>query len=295
MTKACDPMTIKDIDVYIDEGQSLKAIAQAYSEIANLKIRRIRGVVERNRLFFDEIVAVYGIVKAFALKKKIAVTKPKKKLYILLTSNYRFYGAINSSLINYFIGSTRELPDVDKLIIGKGGVDYFKATNFLPKYQEIILKSDMPTSLELANLARLSADYNQVLVFHAKLKSLIVQAATFTDVSAVSLYLREFFKADHPTKGRTSFMNFIFEPELPKILNFFDNQILTLLLEQTFLESELSRTASRFISMDQAETEANKLIKQYQILKAYTKRNMDNNKILENFASMMAVRKDLSS
>lgn len=285
-------MTIKDLDNFIDEGESLKSIAQAYCEIANLKTRRIRGAVERNRLFFDEIATIYGIVKALALEKKIAVAKPKKRLCILLTSNYRFYGAINSSLINYFIGSTRELTDVDKLIIGKGGIDYFRATNFLPKYQEIILKDDMPDSLELANLAHLSADYNQVLVFHAKLKSLIVQAATFTDVSAVSLYLREFSKADHPAKGQASFLNFIFEPELPKILNFFDNQILTLLLEQTFLESELSRTASRFISMDQAETEANKLIKQYQILKAYTKRNMDNNKILENFASMMAVRKE---
>lgn len=288
-------MTIKDIDTYIEEGQSLKAIAQAYSEIANLKIRRIRGAVERNRLFFDEIAIIYGIVKAFAIKKKIVITKPKKRLCILLTSNYRFYGAINSSLINYFIGSVRELPDVDKLVIGKGGIDYFRATNFLPKYQEIILKDDMPDSPELAHLAQLSADYNQVLIFHAKLKSLIVQSATFTDVSAVSLYLREFFKIEHPGKGKASFLHFIFEPELPKILSFFDNQILTLLLEQTFLESELSRTASRFISMDQAETEANKFIKEYQILKAYVKRNMDNNTILENFASMMAVRKNLSS
>lgn len=282
-------MTIKEIDEKIEEGQSLKAIAQAYSEIANLKIKRIRREVERNRLFLEEVGQVYGMVKAFAIKKKVAVVKPKKRLCILLTSNYRFYGAINSSLINYFLGSTRQLPDVDKIIVGKGGIDFFRATKLLPKYQEVVLKSDMPTTEELTSLASLGADYNQVLVFHAKLKSLIVQAATFTDITAVSLYLKGLTK-DFDKRGGKNILHFIFEPELPKTLAFFDSQVLTLLLEQTFLESELSRTASRFISMDQAETESIKFIKQYQTLKAYVKRNLDNNKILENFATMMAVK-----
>lgn len=282
-------MTIKQIDESLEEGESLKAIAQSFSEIANLKIKRIRTNVERNRLFFEEITKVYSVVKAAALKKKIAITKPKKKLCLLLTSNYRFYGAINSSLTNYFLGLTRQLPDVDKMIIGKGGIDFFRATKLLPNYKEVTLRDDMPTGAELTELAKFSSDYNQVLVFHSKFKSLLTQAATFTDITALSLYMRNI--ATHPAAQKENFMRLIFEPELPKILQFFDTQILILLLEQTFLESELSRTASRFISMDQAETEANKFIKEYQTLKAYAKRNMDNNTILENFASMMAVRK----
>lgn len=285
-------MTIKEADERLEEGESLKAIAQAYSEIANLKIKKLRAQVERNRVFFNEILQVYSIVRAFALYKKVAVVKPKNRLCILLTSNYRFYGAINSSLTNYFTGSTRELKDVDKLIIGKGGINYFKTTKLLPSYLELLLKADMPTGEELINLADLSGSYNQVLVFHAKMKSLLIQAATFTDVTATSLYTREFYVKAFSTRKKENIMRFIFEPELPKILKFFETQVTTLLLEQTFLESELSRTASRFISMDQAETEANKLIKNFLAIKAYTKRNMDNNKILENFASMMATRKD---
>lgn len=284
-------MTIKQIDQALEEGQSLKAIAQAYSEIASLKIKRIRSAVERNRLFFDEILQVYGIVKSLALRKKVSVIKSKKRLCILLTSNYRFYGNINSSLINYFLGSTRQLPDVDRVILGKGGVDYFKATNTLPGSKEVLLKDDMPSGAELASLVKLGADYNQVLVFHSKFKSLLTQKATSTDITATSLYLQDYIKSFN-TKNNEVYTRFIFEPELPKMLQFFDSQILTLLLEQTFLESELSRTASRFISMDQAETEANKFIRKYQTLKAYTKRNMDNNTILENFATLMAVRKE---
>ncbi len=287
-------MTIKEIDERIEEGQSLKAISQAYSEIANLKIKRIRSAVERNRLFFDEISTVYGIIKALALKKKMVLQKAKKRLCILLTSNYRFYGNINSSLNKYFLGSTRELADVDKLILGKGGIEYFRATKLLPNYKEVLLKDDMPSGQELTDLVNFCKDYNQVLVFHSKFKSLLTQQATFTDITATSLYLQESVKV-YDTKKNQALMRFIFEPDLAKILAFFDSQVLTLLLEGTFLESELSRTASRFISMDQAETEANNSIKSYLTLKAYAKRNMGNNTILENFASMAAIRKGDSS
>ncbi|MDO8576718.1 MAG: F0F1 ATP synthase subunit gamma [Candidatus Daviesbacteria bacterium] len=286
-------MTIKEIDEMLEEGESLKAISQAYSEIANLKIKRIRTEVERNRLFFDEISTVYGIVKALALKKKVALQKAKKRLCILLTSNYRFYGNINSSLNKYFLGSTRELPDVDKLILGKGGIEYFRATKLLTNYKEVLLKSDMPAGRELTDLVNICKDYTQVLVFHSKFKSLLTQQATFTDITATSLYLQESVKV-YDTKKNEDLIRFIFEPDLTKILAFFDSQVITLLLEETFLESELSRTASRFISMDQAEIEANNFIKSYLTLKAYTKRSMENNTILENFASMMAVRKGVS-
>lgn len=284
-------MTIKQIEEVLEEGESLKALTQAYAEIANIKIKKIRAKVERNRLFSDEILKVYGMIKAIAIKKKVMVTKPKNRLCILLTSNYRFYGSVNNSLISYFVGSTRQLSDVDKVILGKGGIEYFRTTKLLSTYQEITLKDDTPTAEELTDLANLSSKYNQVLVFHSKFKSLLVQEATFTDITALSLYTKDYYLKSFNVAREKDLTHFIFEPELTKILEFFDSQIALLLLEETFLESELSRSASRFISMDEAETKANKFIKEYQTLKAYVKRSIDNNKILENFASMMAVRK----
>ena len=283
-------MTIKELDAILEEGESLKQIAQSYSEIANLKIKRIRFEVERNRIFFEEISKIYDIVKAFAIQKKINVKKPKQRLCIILTSNYRFYGSINSDLINYFVGSTVKLPEVDKLIIGKTGVDFFKANKILPNYQNLLLKDDMPSGEELLNLAAISSNYNQVQVFHSKFKSLLRQQATFTDLSAMSFYLKDRVKTVELDK-KEDFLKFIFEPELAKILHFFETQILTLLIEETFLESELSRTASRFITMDQAETEANKFIKDYEARKSYAKRSLINSTLLENFASMAALRK----
>lgn len=276
-------MNIKQIDQALEESGSLKAITQAYSEIANLKIKRIRAEVERNRIFFKEIAGVYALIKSIAAKRKIIITKPKKTVSIVLTSNYRFYGSINSDLLEYFTSAAKQ-EDTDHIYLGKAAIEYFRTQPIFSNFKEVLLKSDQPDAEELQALASNLSEYNQVLVFYSSMKSLMIQQPTVTDITASqaleNLNVHSQFK-------------FIFEPELSKILQFFDTQMITLLLEGTFLESELSRTASRFISMDQAETQANKLIKQYQTIRAYAKRNMDNNTILENFATMMAVRKEI--
>lgn len=283
-------MTIKEIDSALDEGQSLKQIAQAYSEIANLKIKKIRSSVERNRVFFKEISTVYALVKKIAAKKRVMLVKRKKTVSIVLTSNYRFYGRINADLLDFFVKTTSKL-DTDHVYLGKTAIEHFKTQPVSKNYQEVVLKSDQPTSSELLSLVDILNQYSQVLVFYSSMKSLLIQVPTVADITAAGEAISI---ASHvqDTKGGDEGPQFIFEPELPKILQFFDSQILTLLLEGTFLESELSRTASRFISMDQAQSEADKFIKDYQILKAYVERSMDNNKILENFASLMAIRKD---
>ena len=300
-------MTIRELDQLIEEGKSLKQIAQAYSEIANQKIKRIRGQLEVNRIFFKDMSKVYALVKALAKNKKISVSKPKKMLCIILTSNYRFYGQINSDLIDFFIQITKGI-DTDRIVLGKAAIEYFKNTNIFKNYRgafgtrEILLKSDQPDGLELTGLVNIIREYNQVLIFYSRLKSLLVQEPSYTDITSTTEKIsldKQSLRSDDLKKESTHFTakqevpHFIFEPELIRILAFFDSQILTLLLEESFLESEVSRTASRFISMDQAENEANKVLKDYERLRSYAQRNLQSNQLLESIASILAVRKEV--
>lgn len=274
-------MTLREINDLIDEGDSLKLIAQSYSEIANQKIKKIRSLVERNRRFFEEISFVYGIVRTSAEKKKLTLLKPKKRIALIITSNSGFYGEINIDLIDFF-NRTMTKSDADIILVGKAAIDYFQHN---PKYQragEVILRDDQPDAIELNNLVKIIKDYRQVLVFYSKMKTVLVQNPSVIDLSRSSLT---------ETSNQQLDFKLLFEPDLAKMLEFFDNQVLTLLMEATFLESDLARTASRFISMDSAETEANKLIKSYLRQKAYFNRNMQNNQILESLAAIAALRK----
>ena len=274
-------MTIKEIDQFLEEGNSFKMIAQAYSEIANQKLKRIRAEVERNRIFFDDISKVYSLVRVLAAKKGIILPKTKKKVCILQTSNFRFYGNINSSIIEFFISQTKNL-DTHRVVIGKTGIEYFQANKIFPDFTPMVFKNDHPSPTELNAFVEVTKDYNQVLIFYSRLKSLLVQLPAVTDITETSQNI---------PKSEDGNFHYLFEPEIAKTLQFFDSQILILLIEQAFLESEVARTASRFISMDQAETEANKYIKQYSTLKAYTQRNLINNQLLESISSILAIRK----
>lgn len=272
-------MTIKQIDQIIEQDNSLKMIAQAYSEIANNKVKRIRAETERNRVFLEEIGKVYALVKLLTIKRKINVIKPKVRVCILITSNDRFYGTIDSDLIKFFIEKTKNIKS-DQVLIGKMALDYFKTTKVFDNFQSVVLTHDMPAIAELQKLVEIIKNYNQVFVFYSQLKSLLVQVPKILDLTeSQSIY---------PPSAPESKFRFLFEPELPKILAFFDSQVLNLLLEGAFLESELARTASRFISMDQAESQANKVIKEYQKMRAFIKRSSENNLILENYASSFA-------
>ena len=207
--------------------------------------------------------------------------KTKERICILQTSNYRFYGNIDSSIIEFFISQTKDL-NTHRVVIGKVGIDYFQANRIFKDFIPMVLKDDQPSPAELSAFVSVTKSYNQVLIFYSRFKSLLHQEPAVTDITETSQKIL-FNEKDN--------LQFIFEPEIAKTLQFFDLQILILLIEQVFLESEVARTASRFISMDQAETEANKYIKQYSSMKAYAKRNLLNNQLLESISSILAVRK----
>ena len=161
-------MTIREINQAIEEGQSLKLIAQAYGEIATLKIRKIRAAVEKNRLFFNEIAQVFRIVKLQAGFKKVAIQKSRKTVSIMLTSNFRFYGSIDTDVIHFFLENTPKLP-TERIVIGKTGNHYLKVMNYFNTYQSIEFGGDLPTAAELASLGQIIKDFQRVLVFYPRL------------------------------------------------------------------------------------------------------------------------------
>jgi len=74
---------------------------------------------------------------------------------------------------------------------------------------------------------------------------------------------------------------------VPKILNFFDAQLKQVLIEQTFLETELARTSSKLISMDNAQNNADEFLEKQRIFLSQAKRSLQNTRILETITSMI--------
>lgn len=280
-------MNIQSIEQAIEEGNSLKTLAQAFGEISSTKIKKIRSEVERNRSFLLELAGIYALIKKVAASKNINFQKPKRSVSLIITSNYGFYGSINNQLMKFSVEKTLN-TNTDRVIIGTSGLEYLKAFRLHSSYRSIILKGDFPSPEELQQLAEAVSEYNQVLVYYSQLKSLLVQKPTVADITQAQSSL----DIQPALSGKEDNFHFIFEPQIEKILVFFSSQIINLLLEQTFLESELSRTASRMISMDEAQVQAKKFIKEHVRLRAYTKRVSTDNQNLEQLASLAALKKE---
>ncbi len=281
-------MTIKQLTVAVEQALSLKMISQAYTEIASAKLKKIRDLVERNRNFLDDLTRVHQIVKQVGAQKHVLPIKNNKTVHILITSNYHFYGDVNTNLIKFFIQNTKG-EVADHIIIGKTALEWLSGIQYAVPYEAFILHKDFPVLTEVNALVDKIKMYTQIIVYYSKMQSVIVQTPMSTDITQTAYLTTNDIKNTKYPKARK--IN-IFEPELVKILDFFESQVTNLLLQQTFLESELSRTASRLISMDQAQTNADTYIGEQKRLLGQAKKLAFNNNLLQTYTALESQRRE---
>ena len=267
-------MTQKQISQDIDLDTGLKLVAQAFTELASIKLQRIRHRIERNRIFFDEISEVFGAVAQLADKKGI-VPKLEKKgtVALILTSNSKFYGGLERRLLRFYQDSLANYP-AERVLIGHSAANFFQRKG-------IILHQDLPSDSELKQISDLISRYSKVLVFYPRFQSILLQKPFVVDLTHSGLL----------SKPEKVTIDYILEPELTKMWQFFDGQIQKLLLEQTFLEAELARTAARLTSMDQAQESADKALSTLRKTLAAAKRSLNNRKILDTESSIFRFRR----
>ena len=283
-------MTQKQIiqDIELDTG--LKLVAQAFTEIASIKLQKIRARIERNRSFFEEISNLFGAVQKLAQSKGI-VPKLRKTgtAAVILTSNSKFYGGLERRLMLFFTNTLSNLPaeagkpGIQQIIIGRSGADFFRTSARFAREarQAITLNQDLPNEAELKNLTELIKRFDHVLVFYPRFQSVLLQKPFIVDLTESGI----------ASTNKQPTLDYILEPEIGTMWQFFEAQILKLLLEQTFLDAELARTAARLISMDQAQDNADKAINDSKIAMAGVKRSLNNNRILEIESAMFRFRR----
>ncbi|MBI2268516.1 MAG: F0F1 ATP synthase subunit gamma [Candidatus Blackburnbacteria bacterium] len=265
---------------------SLQLVAQSYKETAAGKLKRIRDEIQRNRSFYNEVSVIYRTVRVVAAKEYgIFRIKNNKILSILITPNDRFYGTLTSKVVNFFLENAK--TSEDKVVIGKTGQDIIKTMHPIFSFKPFVTKGELPDNKELADLAELALLYKQVLVFYPTFKTILEQETVVKDITeTIERPMREELEKN-PLEilfGKIkSGSGYILEPEADKILMFFDTQVLALLLEAAFLDSELARTSARLVSMEQAESRAGKSIKDKQIAISLALRSLKNKHLLEAY------------
>lgn len=264
--------------------KTIKFIAKVFTEVNAIKARNIRQGFENNRRFYKEISAVYHSVRLSESSKKgnqYNEKKNVKEVAIALTSNLRFYGSLNLDVMERFIADVSGSGKKDLIIIGQTGLDYLEARNLNLEVQPLRFKKDYPSPEEVNFLVEKTNEYSRVDLYYPKFINMISQKVDVLDITQTP----EVSETDQPTADLTQTIE-IFEPEMDKIVEFFEHQVRTLLLIRTVLETELSRTAARLLAMSASEQRADAVIKTTRSQINKISNSLENAKILETFAGM---------
>ncbi len=277
--------TIKQIKATLEADQSLKLVARTLSEVSANRLQQIRGVIERNRGFFTEIAGLYHIIKTEALERNL-LSKYKKEgaVSILISSNHKFSGAVESQLFLLYVSHTPEFTS-KRIAVGRTGATFLRDSHYWAEFEAMEFASDLPTPEELNKLAQEARKYERIFVYYPKFKTVLSQQPNFVDLTGSI--------EPTPEKNLRSFY-YIFEPEIEKMYEFFDNQIVSLLLQQAFLEADLARTAARLISMEQAQRNADSVIKNDRRQLALANRTRQNRALLETISALINLNRKMT-
>lgn len=276
-------MTLKQIKQTLEDAESLMLVTQALSEVSSVKLKKIRKSVEQNQVFFDELSLVYHMVKTIATERGLNIEKNGKTACILITSNFKFYGDLNKNVTTFFVENAQKLGS-DNFVVGQTGIDYIYTSGSKLLHKGYTFQKDPPSGEELKQLVSVVQNYSRVLVFYPRFKTVLTQVPHVRDITQSSLP-----KASRPLDETLN----IFEPELEKVLNFFDTQITTILFDGCFLEAELARVAARMVFASQAEDNANKYIGEEKAILANTMRSYKNSLVLESLSSYMSAKRNM--
>jgi ATP synthase F1 gamma subunit len=270
----------KQIVDEININQQFKMLTQAYQEHAIVQINLARYSVLASREFMEELAEIfYNVKNSYELylksltgSEKAAhidrIKKNGREVLVLLSSNGKFYGDLVSKVCRMFANQARS-SNADILIVGKEGKKFYESTGIKRPYAYIEL-SDTTISLEMLKpLIEAIIGYQKATIFYGKFNNIIVQEAVQSSLSG-----------DMPADAQKKAQNkedFMFEPTLERVMEFFESQILSMLLNQTVSEGKLARFASRIKAMESAQ---NNLLKQLGLLNRRSRRlrSMETNK-----------------
>ena len=243
--------------------------------------------MKKSSLFYEEISELYHAVKLLRSaeiereqKKRKKDLKLSRNVHVALTSNQHFYGTLNFEIINKFYENTKNTKG-EKIIVGKTGKEYLEAISGIGSFISIIYEKDLPKDAEIKEFIEKIKIYDRVYIYYPKFMSIVSQKVDVVDITY------------SPPEGFSSQkeIGYIFEPELSKIVDFFETQVKYLLFARVLLETELSKTAARLMAMNRAEEKADDLISDYRIRLTQAYKSLINARLVETFSGIRKWRR----
>jgi ATP synthase F1 gamma subunit len=260
----------------LEDFKTAKFITGALRDISANRLHTIRDEYERNQTFYRDLSELYNILKAYAVQKRAELlqTDEKTRVNVAITSNKRFFGTLNTEVMETFVQETN--PDERSIIIGETGQQFLREQNYEKRRRSeyMIFENDQPSREDMLYFLTRTHAFNEVLVFYPRFESVFNQSTAKQDITYTP-------PIEEAQKRK---VDYIFEPELEKMLEFFETQVRYLLFNRIMMETELARASARVMKMNSAEQRASDLIDEQQRTLEKEIASLSTKRMLETFA-----------
>lgn len=285
----------KELETEIQYLNTLKNMMETYEEIAASRMQKIRGLVLQRRDFVFEINSIFQHVKQ-SYKKQVEklmksrkvkdpsklnfINRNGKTLYILVSANTGLYGEIIRKTYDTFV-ETYKKQKADVAIIGLLGMQRFKQDFPKDHYTYFDFPDTKIGEEYLKKTILFIIEYQEVIVFYEQFVNVVTQEPIATNISGDAL----------PWEQTGPEIKYFFEPNLEKVLGFFEKEIFSSIFEQTIFESELAKFASRMVSLDSAASNTQTKLKQMIFLLDKIKHRVMNKKQVESLTGLLFLKR----
>ena len=286
-------VNLKEIVREIEELFNMKYLVGAYEEIASMRMRKIRSSVLTSRDFVMELAAIYQEVTTSYRNQIINILKEKnmksqknlsvrrhngKTACVFLSANSGLFGDILQRTYRQFLAYI-DKTGADPVIIGTFGKKLFEGQFPDRKFIYLVLVEDQKKAESLRSITEALVEYDNIIIYYALFQSMSSQTVAALDVYGLQTKLAT-------AQPGTLSVEYIFEPSLERILEFFESQIFSTILDQTFTESELARYAARMVALDAATKNIDDKLKDVDLEKRLASHRLANKKQVESLSSM---------
>ncbi|HYD35099.1 MAG TPA: F0F1 ATP synthase subunit gamma [Vitreimonas sp.] len=226
------------VSVHLEQQNlsSLSGMVEVYGQVAAGNLKTVKNDVVNSREFMDGLRDMFQEIKSAWEKRAIASTvlpHNDQEVVVFVSANLGFYGDIVERTYQQF-ASYLETNTVQKIVVlGREG-KHMVATR-LPQHPFDYV--DFPDqTVEEPALKQLVNDLEQferIKIFHGKYVSTITQEVVATKLEGETVDV----------------LDYIFEPDTESIVNLFEGEILSSVVEQALREGQLSKFAARIMHL----------------------------------------------
>jgi F-type H+-transporting ATPase subunit gamma len=263
--------SLKVIRRRIVSVKNTQKITRAMKMVAAARLRRAQQRITELRPYARKTIDVLRSVSRGggdgAAHPLLAARPVKKVLLVVCTSDRGLAGAFNSGMIRASTAKLKELADggfdVSLCCIGRKGRDFFKRRDAKIAMEYTGLpEGNAQKASEIARAfmhAFTSDEYDQVILGYAEFKSAISQKPVFQQVLPIEAVGGDTATDESPSSAKT-LVDFIYEPSREALLERLLPMYVEVSVFRALLESSASEHGARMTAMDNATTNAKKMI-----------------------------------